>query len=61
MQARVTVRVCEIMLKISPIILFLDSQNLNLLYFMNEPIILGLFSGMFYYTFKYTISDSTVA
>ena len=37
-------RDCEIMLNISPIILFLDSQNLSLLFFRNEPIILRLFS-----------------
>ena len=41
-------RDCEIMLNISP---FLDSQNLSLLFFSNEPIILRLFSEK-YYTFK---------
>ena len=48
---RPATRDCEIMLNISPIILFLDSQNLSLLFFRNEPIILRLFSEK-YYTFK---------
>ena len=37
-------RPCEIMLKISPIILFLDSRTLNLLFFYFYPIIILLLS-----------------